>query len=732
MICAAFSPGGVFFVVGSADQNVRVYKMDEPDGPVRILEEELHEDRVESIQWCNTPNELRFISGSRDGTARIWTYANQRWKTLVLNMRTGDNQEPSKRTEKATTSSSRSGSSRSANVQDSNDASAGQANNAEQEKKLKGVTMVSWSLDDSIVVTAVSDWTLKAWDSHLGSLLYTLAGHENDIFVLEPHPYALNLLLTAAHDGQVIVWDLDTKSILFKHRNMIEEQGNTQGHGPVFDAKWSQDGTMICASDSHGHVLFIGHGSAERFNKCPNELFFHTDYRPLLRDSFHNVVDEQTQLPPHLLPPPFLVDSEGDPYPSFVQRLVRGRENMSDREGLVPIGPEPSFQAPHQHQEPQQPAEEEEQPAQAENENPEERLDRFRNEMLRNLPNVGQQNQNAAEQPAQADAANENNGENVTHAAASQKLVILKPNMNANEITQKVDKFKACSMLECSLFISETNKNVFEHDYARPTSSKDKSKQKKKDSRAQRRAERAQREEQENEEAEEEEEEEENAQNENNEDGENNTSDCSLDESDFSSADSTTEVSSEHSDWGSDQETPVKADPGAASASRIKKKTSPSSKSKRKRHAAQKCREKMARPNGDIGEEFIPSAWLSETIPRKTPYFPQIGDVLMYFKSGHYKYNELVELRKSYKLNMREQHWMRKKNLEEPTMVKVDEIRFEIRPPRLCVLKLAILNQSTSEETGDHITIKYHDMNDVVDFLVLYQVFNRYTSLPLC
>ena len=114
------------------------------------------------------------------------------------------------------------------------------------------------SLDDAVVITAVSDWSLKIWDSHKGKLLKTLTGHENDIFVVEPHPVNKNLILTAAHDGHIIVWDTEKECMLFKHRNMIEEQGNTQGHGPVFDAKWSKDGTTICASDSHGHVLFIG------------------------------------------------------------------------------------------------------------------------------------------------------------------------------------------------------------------------------------------------------------------------------------------------------------------------------------------------------------------------------------------------------------------------------------------------------------------------------------------
>ena len=56
--------------------------------------------------------------------------------------------------------------------------------------------MVAWSLDDAMAITAVSDLTLKIWDAHKGNLLFNLAGHEDEIFVLEPHPYAMNLLLT--------------------------------------------------------------------------------------------------------------------------------------------------------------------------------------------------------------------------------------------------------------------------------------------------------------------------------------------------------------------------------------------------------------------------------------------------------------------------------------------------------------------------------------------------------
>ena len=134
----------------------------------------------------------------------------------------------------------------------------------------------------------------------------------------------------------------------------------------------------------------------------------------------------------------------------------------------------------------------------------------------------------------------------------------------------------------------------------------------------------------------------------------------------------------------------------------------------------------MLKPGDPVTDEFIPSPWLAESIPRKSPYFPQIGDILMYFKQGHERYVDLVKERKAYKINMKEQHWMKRKNLKEVCMVRITGIKWEIRPPRLCVLKLSILNESNGRPTGEHFTIKYHDMNDVVDFLVLRQTFNSY------
>jgi bromodomain and WD repeat domain-containing protein 1/3 len=49
-------------------------------------------------------------------------------------------------------------------------------------------------------------------------------------------------------------WDIRTGEQLATFQNHIEGQGN----GAVFDAKWSPDGTMVAATDSHGHILIFG------------------------------------------------------------------------------------------------------------------------------------------------------------------------------------------------------------------------------------------------------------------------------------------------------------------------------------------------------------------------------------------------------------------------------------------------------------------------------------------
>jgi WD40 repeat protein len=86
--------------------------------------------------------------------------------------------------------------------------------------KLK-VTMVGWSLDDKFVITAVNDCSLKVWDSYTGELRQVLKGHEDEVFVLETHTTDPRIVLSAGHDGRVIMWDIVSGKLVNSFKNTV-------------------------------------------------------------------------------------------------------------------------------------------------------------------------------------------------------------------------------------------------------------------------------------------------------------------------------------------------------------------------------------------------------------------------------------------------------------------------------------------------------------------------------
>ena len=51
------------------------------------------------------------------------------------------------------------------------------------------VEQAVWSRDDALVVAAMSDFTLRAWDAASGALLHTMRLHTNKVHVLQCHPF---------------------------------------------------------------------------------------------------------------------------------------------------------------------------------------------------------------------------------------------------------------------------------------------------------------------------------------------------------------------------------------------------------------------------------------------------------------------------------------------------------------------------------------------------------------
>uniref|UniRef100_A0A673GL62 Bromodomain and WD repeat-containing protein 3-like n=1 Tax=Sinocyclocheilus rhinocerous TaxID=307959 RepID=A0A673GL62_9TELE len=539
-ICSSFSPGGMFLATGSTDDVIRIYYLGS-GSPEKLAELDSHTDKVDSIQFCHSGE--RFVSGSRDGTARIWQlHQKHQWKSILLDM--------------------------SATL-------PGSAPLTEDENFFKPkVTMVSWDRHDNTVITAVNNHLLKVWNSYTGQLLHILKGHEAEVFVLEPHPYDPRIMLSAGHDGNVFIWDLIRGTKTMHYFNMIEGQG----HGAVFDCKFTTDGHRFAMTDSHGHLVIFGFGSSKPYEKLPDQVFFHTDYRPLIRDSNGFVLDEQTQQAPHLMPPPFLVDVDGNPHPPRFQRLVPGRENIADEHlvpqlGYVATSKFPTFQV------------------------------------------ISQQ---SAE------------GEEVRHSALDFAIRQLQQHQDGPVAAQAeggVPRMEVQSPPNVGLRRSGQVEGVRQMHQNAPRSQM-------------------------------------------------------ATERDLQA-------------W-------------------------------RRRVVVPELTTSGYRPpiNREISNEFRPSAWITDVIPRKSPFVPQMGDEIIYFRQGHEAYVDAVCRTNLYPINLDRQPW-KKMELRDQEFVQITGIKYEVSPPTLCCLKLTQIDPGTGKITDRSFSIKYHDMPDVIDFLVLRQSYDE-------
>ncbi|XP_044761682.1 bromodomain and WD repeat-containing protein 1 [Coccinella septempunctata] len=664
MISAAFSPGGSFLATGSVDHNVRVYYMKGDEGPQRILESEQHTDRVDSIEWAHSG--IRFISGSKDGSAIVWYFEDQQWKHIFIHMSTRlDGSLP-----------------------------------VEDAKKLK-VTMVAWDITDELFVTAVSDHTLKVWNAHNGQLQRVLTGHTDDFFVLECHPYDRGIMMSAGHDGQVFIWDIFKGEIITRFINSIEGQGV----GAIYDGKWSPDGTMIALSDSHGRLITFGFGPGSKtLQKLPTELFFHTDYRPLIRDSDQNVLDEQTQVAPHLMPPPFLVDIDGNPYPPNLQKLVPGRENC-DSEQLVPNivlsveGGQEVLQAiPEDVSAPGRVFAH--------------TVDNGRALHVRNNNRRSRDGEGLRQSSGEWQRESCKNWRDVCLIPPLKRSVLLKAQRDIENISQaEVDEYhkQLCSrphMINTSLHNSAAKTNEVKNTKRiikktrvipvityHPETSEEEDDLDYEDS--------------------------------------SEYSDWVLDEGVHleppkrSKRRQVTHRFTEESEDDEEEEVqrpqterkraapPRPDEPSTSRAAAESSATPPPAPAKKSN--------KVSKPH-EVPEKYKPSEWLSETKPRKSPYFPQMGDVLVYFVYGHQLYVDAVVTKEIYPINVKDLPW-NKMPLKEYEFVKIVGIRYEIKPPRVCCLKLALLD-ADGKVSGRYMTVKYHDVPDVLDFFVLKQSYD--------
>ncbi|KAM8976981.1 bromodomain and WD repeat-containing protein 1 [Pelodytes ibericus] len=717
ILCCSCSAGGMFLAAGGSDHAIRMYYFGF-ETPEKMTELEGHTGIIDSILFSNHGE--RFVTGSKDGTARIWYLEEQEWNSITLDM-----------AKKLDNSS-----------QDS-----------EEDKFMKPkVLMLSWNMSDSVIVTATSTYNLKVWDSHTGSLLHIMMNHQNDIYVLEPHPFDPRIMLSAGYDGRIFIWDVTKGSKIKHYFNAIEGQG----HGAILDCKLSSDGQHVASTDSHGHLLIFGFGSSKAYDRIPDQMFFHTDYRPLCRDASNYVLDEQTQQAPHLMPPPFLVDVDGNPHPPKYQRLVPGRETCADKHLIPQLGYiETSYGEVVEQVIGQQTNDEQQNPdasvldgirqlqrTQEQRLGPEQgpgisRQLHMAEAVRRDLvspPNIGLRRSGQVEGVRQMHQNSPRSQIATERDLLAWKCRVVVPAIPYIMYKQQEEFRIAKGKEEKVIFVKQKKQDPTEenhefrtlrnrykpatrsHTFCREVEDFfDLS-------------------------CEEGEETEMSSGNEEEVDRPTEVTSASpSDDEEWGHENNTGDSSSEYSDWTAQAGINLRP-PNRTSARRKVKRLASSSDNESSAEETSprpgKRTSKQKNQNGavsdpvrhpldrEISNTWRPSVWITDTIPHRSPFVPQMGDEVIYFRQGHEAYINAVTRNNLIISNSLKEPW-KKTMLRDQEVVKIVGIRYEAGPPTLCCLKLALIDHVTGKLTDQSFSLKYHDMPDVIDFLVLRQLYDR-------
>ncbi|CAI4222186.1 unnamed protein product [Auanema sp. JU1783] len=313
-LSSTFSPSGKFVAVGDSQGCLRLFCIEEANiSLLRVINAIPHNERLDSLEWCH--DGMAFVSSSsRYHIARVWRFTGGEWKYLNLEPKLPDA-----------------------------DSLALFAST-----KLKYTfTMICWSLDDRYVISSGSDHKLRVYDAYTGIEKHRLNGHRGEAFHLRTHPLHPNILISSAHDGLLLIWDIVKGQLLKKFTSDTPE--GTFTIASILDVAVNPEGTRIATVDDVGRITIYALGTNDS-HLAPREQFFHTDYDELDYDEHGYALDVMSGMAPHLQRPPLIMSLDRDTLDAKWQRRVPGKEkdleNMRcawlDRDIIPKLGQGPS------------------------------------------------------------------------------------------------------------------------------------------------------------------------------------------------------------------------------------------------------------------------------------------------------------------------------------------------------------------------------------------------------
>ena len=114
---------------------------------------------------------------------------------------------------------------------------------------------------------------------------------------------------------------------------------------------------------------------------------------------------------------------------------------------------------------------------------------------------------------------------------------------------------------------------------------------------------------------------------------------------------------------------------------------------------------------------------MTHTKPKKFPYFPQINDEVVYIPFGHRLYIDIVKESSLYPQTNHNQYCNTGSDgLFKKFEARVKEIKF-VKHSKVRVSKLSLALIENGVESTKTFTVKFHDIDNVIDFIILKQTY---------
>ncbi|KAK9915369.1 hypothetical protein WJX75_008121 [Coccomyxa subellipsoidea] len=206
------------------------------------------------------------------------------------------------------------------------DAAAANARRRRRAPPTNSINQVAWTRDDSMILAALTDDSVRVWDAWSGQLLQRLEGHAGRAHVLECHPLDHRLAMSAGYDGLTIIWDIIAGRALTRFSTQDTRPAGDRWCDPIqlVDGHWSADGASVVVADVAGQWHLYSCGNFTFPARALYDHFLSGDYTALVRDASQFVLDADSQQPPHISQQnDTLVDFLGEPYPPSIQAARR-------------------------------------------------------------------------------------------------------------------------------------------------------------------------------------------------------------------------------------------------------------------------------------------------------------------------------------------------------------------------------------------------------------------------